>query len=74
MLKEASSRVSYVGKVDPIDRIGTDRERLDSYSLDLMMNQFTLGAGQDWRFKFFRKTNGYANQPLDGIWARAVPA
>jgi hypothetical protein len=36
-----------------------------------MMNQFTLGAGQDWRFKFFRKTNGYANQPLDGIWARA---
>src|SRR4029450_9868187 len=24
-----------------------------------------------YRFTHFRKTNGYANQPLDGIWARA---
>ena len=24
-----------------------------------------------FRFTHFRKTNGYANQPLDGIWARA---
>jgi hypothetical protein len=71
ILKDGKFEGELVGKVDPIDRIGTDRERLDSYSLDLMMNQFTLGAGQDWRFKFFRKTNGYANQPLDGIWARA---
>jgi len=23
------------------------------------------------RFRYFRKTNGYANSPLDGIWLRA---
>jgi hypothetical protein len=29
----------------------------------------------DERFRHFRKTNGYANQPLDGLWLRApVPA
>ena len=45
------------------------------------MNQSTLYAGyeKDWgfdppypqRFSHFRKTNGYANSPLDGIWLRA---
>ena len=36
-----------------------------------MSNQYSLGTGQSWRFHTFRKTDGYANQPLDGIWARA---
>jgi hypothetical protein len=31
----------------------------------------TLGTGRPWRFHNFRKTDGYANQPLDGIWIRA---
>ena len=47
----------------------------------MAVNQSTLYAGyeKDWgfdqpypqRFSHFRKTNGYANSPLDGIWLRA---
>jgi len=62
----------YVGKVSLIDKIGTDRHRLDSYSEELCANQNQLYAAYpDERFSHFRKTNGYANQPLDGIWLRA---
>ncbi|MCA8949529.1 MAG: cytochrome c, partial [Planctomycetes bacterium] len=60
-----------VGKVTPIAEIGTDRWRLDSYSHRLAQCQNTLYAGYDERFRHFRKTHGYANQPLDGIWLRA---
>jgi mono/diheme cytochrome c family protein len=70
-----------VGTVTPINKIGTDRWRLDSYTWLLAVNQSTLYAGyeKDWgfdkpypqRFTHFRKTNGYANAPLDGIWLRA---
>src|SRR5437667_77268 len=34
----------YVGKVTPIDVIGTDRRRLDTYTYDLAVNQSTLYA------------------------------
>ena len=61
----------YVGKVDPIDEIGTDRHRLDSYTEALLANQNTLYVGYPERFQHFRKTNGYANMPLDGVWLRA---
>lgn len=61
----------YVGKVEPIEKIKTDRHRLDSYTYELLSNQAGLYAGYDWRFTKFRKTNGYANMPLDGIWLRA---
>ncbi|HVY08186.1 MAG TPA: c-type cytochrome [Burkholderiales bacterium] len=60
-----------VGKVTTWADIGTDRRRLDSYTYDLAVNQSTLYAGYPWRFQHFRKTNGYANMPLDGIWLRA---
>jgi len=60
-----------VGKVTPLDEIGTDPHRLDSYTYTLSSNQNTLYAGYPWRFSHFRKTNGYANMPLDGIWLRA---
>lgn len=61
-----------VGKVTPIGEIGTDRQRLDSYTYDLAVNQNLLYAGWgDERFSHFRKTNGYANMPLDGVWLRA---
>ena len=60
-----------VGKVTPLAEIGTDRRRLDSYSYTLAVNQATLYAGYPWRFTHFRKTHGYANMPLDGIWLRA---
>ena len=60
-----------VGKVTHINEIKTDRWRLDSYSYDLCANQNQIYAtNPEERFKHFRKTFGYANQPLDGIWLR----
>jgi hypothetical protein len=60
-----------LGIFEPIDRIGTDRHRLDSYTAVFAANQYSLFPESPYRFKRFRKTSGYANQPLDGIWARA---
>lgn len=60
-----------VGKVVPIAAIGTDRYRLDSYTQLFALNQYGLYPGSPYQFKHFRKTNGYANHPLDGIWLRA---
>lgn len=60
-----------LGHVLDIKFIGTDPARLDSYTEELLTNQNQLGAGQWWRFRHFRKTMGYANAPLDGVWARA---
>ncbi len=34
------------------------------------MNQYGLYPDSPYRFSHFRKTNGYANHPLDGIWLR----
>jgi len=69
-----------VGTVVPLDEIGTDQWRFNSYTWLLAVNQSTLYAGyeKDWgfdppypqRFHLFRKTRGYANMPLDGIWLR----
>jgi hypothetical protein len=61
-----------VGKVTPIEAIGTDRHRLDSYSPELCASQNLLySAYPEERFSHFKKTFGYANQPLDGLWLRA---
>ncbi len=60
-----------VGEVVAIGEIGTDPHRLDSYTPALSANQNTLYAGYPWRFSHFKKTNGYANMPLDGLWLRA---
>jgi hypothetical protein len=61
-----------VGKVTPIELIGTDRHRLDSYSPELSAAQNLLYAAYPGdRFRHFKKTFGYANQPLDGVWLRA---
>ena len=43
----------------------------NGYTRDLALNQATLYAGYPHRFRHFRKTGGYANMPLDGIWLRA---
>lgn len=60
-----------VGQVVPLPEIGTDGARLESYTEALRNNQYRLGSSQWWQFSNFRKTNGYANSPLDGVWARA---
>jgi hypothetical protein len=62
---------SRVGTVDPIERIRTDPCRLDNYTHDLTVEQGNLYAAYpSERFSHFRKTYGYANMPLDGIWLR----
>ena len=61
-----------VGKVEPIDRIATDPCRVDNYSYELSREQGNLYSGYpEERFRRFRKTDGYANAPLDGLWLRA---
>lgn len=60
-----------LGQVEPISRLGVDRARLDSYTPWFREKQVTeLFAGTPRRFRHFRKTDGYANLPLDGLWLR----
>ncbi|WP_290648782.1 cytochrome c [Aquisalimonas sp.] len=61
-----------LGQVVPNDQLGVDPARLDSYTEQLREYQLTLFQDDPrYRFRHFRKTNGYANQPLDGLWLRA---
>jgi cytochrome c5 len=62
-----------VGTVVSINEIRTDRWRLDSYTWLLAVNEKDWGFQPPYpqRFTHFRKTQGYANSPLDGIWLRA---
>jgi mono/diheme cytochrome c family protein len=59
------------GKTIEAAVIGTDPERLNSFTAELATRMNTLGAGRPWQFSHFRKTNGYAAMPLDGVWLRA---
>ena len=61
----------WLGQVTPIGEVGTDRGRLDSYTMAFRHEQLTnLFKGTPYAFRHFTKTNGYANQPLDGLWLR----
>jgi mono/diheme cytochrome c family protein len=62
---------SDVGLVTPVADIGTDPERVQSFTAALAERMNTLGTGKPWKFSHFRKTDGYANMPLDGVWLRA---
>jgi hypothetical protein len=57
--------------VTPLAEIGTDAERLHSFTAALAERMNTIGTGRPWKFSHFRKTQGYANMPLDGVWLRA---
>ncbi|BCS35924.1 hypothetical protein TBR22_A51590 [Luteitalea sp. TBR-22] len=60
-----------VGQVTPVEEVATDRQRLDSFTPALAAAMNTIGKGRPWAFSHFRKTQGYANMPLDGLWLRA---
>lgn len=63
-----------LGKVEPNTTLGADKSRLDSYTEQLRDYQLTLFKDVDggkYRFRYFKKTDGYANLPLDGLWLRA---
>ena len=51
--------------------IGTDAERVHSFTAALAVEMNKIGEGKPWKFSHFRKTEGYANMPLDGLWLRA---
>jgi hypothetical protein len=60
------------GLQEPIRSIGTDRHRLDAFTIALSGKlDNRVGVGYEWKPRFFRKTFGYSNVPLDGIWLRA---
>ena len=60
-----------LGKITRIEHIGTDPRRVDSFSYDLAVHLGTVYAGYPHRYCHYRKTFGYANMPLDGVWLRA---
>jgi hypothetical protein len=48
----------------PIEKIGTDRYRMDSYTPFYLKVQKDCTKGYFWAFEHFRKTLGYASHPL----------
>ena len=61
-----------LGQVEPNSKLGVDPARLDSYTQEFRDYQVAhFFAGTDYQFKKFKKTDGYANLPLDGLWLRA---
>ena len=77
------SRFPRLGRVERLSAVATDPGRWRAYTQAFAGEQNMLFAGypkpdQDCRqrlcsarFQQFRKTDGYANHPLDGIWARS---
>ena len=60
-----------LGKVTPNAELKADSGRLDSYTEAFRQRQLNeLFAGTPYQFKYFTKTSGYANMPLDGLWLR----
>jgi mono/diheme cytochrome c family protein len=62
---------SNFGKVTSLSLVQTDPDRVNLFSREMVAAFGGVGAGRPWQFKNYRKTVGYANAPLDGIWARA---
>jgi hypothetical protein len=60
-----------VGQVEPNAELGADPHRLNSYTEASRAYQLAnFFKGTKYQFKYFVKTNGYANLPLDGLWLR----
>ena len=53
-----------------IQQLGTDRYRLDSFTIGLV-DKFHTFKKPPFDFSAYRKTQSYSNTPTDGIWARA---
>jgi mono/diheme cytochrome c family protein len=58
-----------VGQVTLLPEIGTDDHRLQSFTQALVDNFHTIDM-PPFQFGAYRKTEGYSNVPLDGVWAR----
>jgi mono/diheme cytochrome c family protein len=60
-----------MGQVIPIDEIGTDRQRLDTWTESAAAAFNATPSGAPWPFMGFRKTGGYVAMPLVGAWLNA---
>jgi len=60
-----------LGQVTSSAILGTDPERTDLFDTQMVTRFGDVGELYSWRFTNYRTTDGYANMPLDGIWARA---
>jgi len=62
-----------LGLVEPLDYVGTDPARMASYtrSMEKYQKDRLFCASPENRFRHFKKTDGYANMPLDGLWLRS---
>lgn len=58
-----------VGGVTPVAEVGTDPHRLQSFTQSLVDNFHKIDM-PPFKFDSYRKTQGYSNMPIDGIWAR----
>jgi hypothetical protein len=59
------------GAVIPTRYLKTDAERQLAFDDSMAAKMNTIGSGRPWAFHRFRRTDGYASHPLDGIWLRA---
>ena len=60
-----------VGQVIPMQEIGTDPNRWQSWTLEASEGMNLYAEKYPWDFDNFGKTDGYVAPALDGIWARA---
>jgi hypothetical protein len=64
-------------KVEELEAVGTDPNRVDAFTEDLEgeLNKvgpiFVMGGTDFWMLRNFKRTKGYVNTLLDGIWLRA---
>ena len=59
------------GTVIPLAEVGTDRHRLDMWTMQAATRYNNYAADRPWRFERFVKTDGYASVAMDGLWLRA---
>ena len=62
---------SKTGTVESLAEVNTDPFRLNSYTSVFATSQAALFPESPYQFTHFAKTDGYARQPLDGVWARS---
>ena len=58
-----------IGQVEDISEIGTDPNRLLSFT-QALVDRFHTFKKPPFDFTAYRKTNGYSRVPIDGIWLR----
>lgn len=62
---------SHIRRLEPIGAIGTDPERLRSFTERLRDKLNEVRHLSVWKLETYSKTEGYANLLLTGIWLRA---